>query len=268
MDAMLSFTTMGTPDLDHVGAIRLALDLGFQGVDIRCADHLGEVRPDAREGELHGVARDFRAAGLRIPSVLCYHRVTSALDDWPGAYAEHVAAHLRIGAQLGADAIRVFGVHPADGDTSAALAAGTAEALADALAREPDVGIVIQNHLGAGTALDVAEVVRRVDDPRLGLVFSPDHCFLHEPDAVEAVARHVLPFTREVYVADARRDGEGGNRWVFPGEGDVPLRATIAQLDAGGFAGFYAFKWEKIWHADLPDARVAMPRFRAFMGSL
>ena len=48
MKRKLSFTTMGTPQLDHAGAIDLALEVGFDGVDIRCADYLGEVRPDFR----------------------------------------------------------------------------------------------------------------------------------------------------------------------------------------------------------------------------
>ena len=49
MKRKLSFTTMGTPQLDHAGAIDLALEIGFDGVDIRCADFLGEVRPDSGE---------------------------------------------------------------------------------------------------------------------------------------------------------------------------------------------------------------------------
>ena len=51
-------------------------------------------------------------------------------------------------------------------------------------------------------------------------------------------------------------------------QGEVPLRAIIAALDARGFAGFFSFKWEKIWNANLPDARTALPRFLAFMRSI
>ena len=62
MKRKLSFTTMGTPQLDHAGAIDLALEVGFDGVDIRCADSLGEVRPDSSEKQLLQVGRDFEAA--------------------------------------------------------------------------------------------------------------------------------------------------------------------------------------------------------------
>ena len=58
------------------------------------------------------MARDFEAAGLEIPSVLCYHQLSSASEGWPDEYAEHISSHLAIGAALGARAIRIFGSTP------------------------------------------------------------------------------------------------------------------------------------------------------------
>ena len=77
----------------------------------------------------------------------------------------------------------------------------------------------------------------------------------------------IHPWTQQVYVADLVREGDG-QRWVFPGEGEVPLRETVARLDAFGFEGFYSFKWEKIWNPDLPEPQIAMPHFLAFMASV
>jgi sugar phosphate isomerase/epimerase len=268
MKRRLSFTTMGTPALDHAGAIALALEVGFDGVDIRCSDYLGEVRPSSPEKELTRVGRDFEAAGLEIPSLLCYHQISSASAGWPREYAEHIARHLAIGASLGARAIRIFGVHPAPGHGAGELVEGSAEAIAAALAKGASgVGIVMQNHAGAGTALEVLEIARRLGDPRFGLVYSPDHSFLHETAHGPELLPEIHPWIRQVYVADLVREGEG-QRWVFPGEGEVPLRQTIAWLDAAGFQGFYSFKWEKIWNPDLPEPELAMPRFIAFMGSI
>ena len=268
MKRKLSFTTMGTPELDHAGAIELALEVGFGGVDIRCSDYLGEVRPSSLERELTRVGRDFERAGLEIPSVLCYHQISSASDGWSREYAEHIASHLAIGAALGARTIRIFGVHPAPAHDSGELVEGSAEAIAAALSGDASgVGIVMQNHAGAGTALDALEIARRLGDPRFGLVYSPDHSFLHEAARGSELLPEIHPWVRQVYVADLVREA-GGQRWVFPGEGGVPLRETIAWLDAAGFEGFYSFKWEKIWNPDLPEPEIAMPRFIGFMGSI
>jgi sugar phosphate isomerase/epimerase len=268
MKRKLSFTTMGTPQLDHAGAIELALEVGFDGVDIRCADYLGEVRVDSPEKQLRQIARDFEAAGLQIPSVLCYHQISSASGGWCDEYAEHIASHLAIGAALGARAIRIFGVHPASGQGSDDLVQGSAGAIAAALSDESSgVGIVMQNHAGAGTALDALQIARRLDDPRFGLVYSPDHSFMYEATQGDELLPQIQPWTQQVYLADLVREAEG-QRWVFPGEGEVPLRETIAQLDAADFDGFYSFKWEKIWNPDLPEPQVAMPHFVSFMGSI
>jgi sugar phosphate isomerase/epimerase len=268
MDRKLSFTTMGTPELDHRGAIELALELGLGGVDLRCADHLGEIRPGSDDAHLRAVHHDFERAGLSIPGVLCYHAIGSEDDGWIDAYGEHVADHLRLAAAIGAQAIRVWGVRPGEGRSSKELVPGTAQAIGDALARDDSgVGIVMQNHLGFGTARDAVAIADHLDDPRFGLVYSPDHTLLYEPAIDETLAEQVRGLTHEVYVADLVR-GNDGHRWVFPGEGEVPLRETVAELDAAGFSGFFSFKWEKIWNPDLPDARAALPRFLAFMRSL
>ena len=259
MKRKLSFTTMGTPQLDHAGAIDLALEIGFDGVDIRCADFLGEVRPDSGEDQLRQVARDFDAASLEIPSVLCYHQVSGASEAWRDEYAEHISRHLAIGAALGARTIRIFGVHPVPEQDSDELVQGSAEAIAAVLADDTSgIGIVMQNHAGAGTALDALHI---------GLVYSPDHTFMHEATGSDELLPQIRPWTHQVYVADLVREGDA-QRWVFPGQGEVPLRETIAWLDDAGFEGFYSFKWEKIWNPDLPEPRVAMPHFISFMAAI
>ncbi len=111
------------------------------------------------------------------------------------------------------------------------------------------------------------EIAELLDDARFGIVYSPDHAFLYEPEVDGALAERILRRTHQLYLADVVRSGER-HRFVFPGEGEVPLREAVTALDAAGFQGFFSFKWEKIWNAELPDAREALPRFLAFMESI
>lgn len=259
---------MATPELDHREAIELTLELGLQGIDLRCADHQGELRLGSDAAQLRALRRDFEQAGLSIPGVLCYHGIRAERADWVGAYRKHLSEHLRLAAAIGAQAIRVWGVRPDEGQASEALVSATAEAIASALARDDTgVGIVMQNHLGFATARDAVAIAEQLDHPRFGLVYSPDHTLLHEPEVKGELFERILRRTHEVYIADLNR-GEERHRFVYPGEGEVPLRETVAALDAAGFTGFFSFKWEKIWNPDLPDARTALPRFLAFMRSI
>jgi sugar phosphate isomerase/epimerase len=124
----------------------------------------------------------------------------------------------------------------------------------------------MQNHPGAGTALDALEIARRLDDPRFGLVYAPDHSFMYESTEGDELLPQIRPWTHQVYIADLVREKDG-QRWVFPGQGQVPLRETITRLDATSFGGFYSFRWEKIWNPDLPEPQEAFPHFISFMGS-
>lgn len=59
-----------------------------------------------------------------------------------------------------------------------------------------------------------------------------------------------------VHVKDARDDGE----LVALGEGEVPVRESLAALAAAGYDGWLTVEWEKRWHPELADPKVALPR--------
>ncbi len=55
-----SYTTMASPDWDGRTAIKKAREYGFQGVDLRISDHLGELKvtsTDAEIGELMEISQ-------------------------------------------------------------------------------------------------------------------------------------------------------------------------------------------------------------------
>jgi sugar phosphate isomerase/epimerase len=61
-----------------------------------------------------------------------------------------------------------------------------------------------------------------------------------------------------VHVKDARPDVDDW-RLVPLGEGDVPVRESLAVLDAAGYRGWLAVEWEKRWHPELAEPEVALP---------
>ena len=49
------------------------------------------------------------------------------------------------------------------------------------------------------------------------------------------------------------------------GEGDIPWKPILHQLDVDGFDGYYTLEWEKRWHDYLPGPEVAFPQFVRWM---
>ena len=58
---------------------------------------------------------------------------------------------------------------------------------------------------------------------------------------------------------DARRLGDDWEL-VPLGEGDVPVRESLAALRASGYAGWLTVEWEKRWHPELEEPEIALPR--------
>lgn len=268
MTDRLSFTTMATPNLDHRGAIELALEHGMSGVDIRCSDHLGEITLASTDADLAAVKADFAAAGLDIPGILCYNKIDPTKADCWETFAGDLERHLAIAEKVGAKAIRIFGGYAADGQSMDEFIRLSAKVIRAALEANPTaIGIIIQNHLRSYNAPETVRLAQAVDNPRFGIVFSPDHCLLMNDGAIANLLPAVAPWTKQVYIADMTVS-DGKHSSVFPGQGDVPLRDTVRFFRERGFTGTYSFKWEKIWTAKLPDAEEALPHFLAFMRSV
>ncbi len=62
-----------------------------------------------------------------------------------------------------------------------------------------------------------------------------------------------------VHVKDARRRDDGWEL-VPLGEGEVPVRESLAALHAAGYDGWLTFEWEKRWHPELAAPEAALPR--------
>jgi sugar phosphate isomerase/epimerase len=66
-----------------------------------------------------------------------------------------------------------------------------------------------------------------------------------------------------VQVKDARRSAghKGGWQLVLLGEGEVPNQEIIGLLAARGYGGYISVEWEKYWHPEIDEAKIALPQY-------
>ncbi len=260
----LSFTTMATPDHTAREAAALGRRVGYTGIDLRVSDDRGELSPRAGAGEVAALRRVLDGEGMTLAGLLCYN--ARQVDDAAGraAMAEDIVRHLALAQALGSPSIRVF-TSGTEGGTRPERIPAAAEAVATALLRHTGPErVLLQHHSGQLTALEAVDVLEQVGDRRAGLILSPDHCLLMGEDIAAVLAR-ALPWVGQLYVADVRRTGAGYD-CTLPGEGEAPLGESLQALIAAGFAGWVTFKWEKIWHPELPPAEAALPKFLEWVG--
>jgi len=57
------------------------------------------------------------------------------------------------------------------------------------------------------------------------------------------------------------KDGKlvnGEVKYVFLGQGEVPIFEAIDLLRKNNYKGYYSFEWEKMWHPELAEPELAL----------
>jgi sugar phosphate isomerase/epimerase len=258
----ISFTTMATPDLDGVEAIKLAKKFGYGGVDLRVSDKKGELTERSTDSEIRQLKNTFDSEGIQPSGLFCYN-LKAGYDNvtWQNMI-DSILRHMEIAYKLGSPSIRIFAGDPRDFDNQEDYIKRTAEAINKALYKH-DSGIIIlvQNHRGGFTAMHSYKAITIADNPRFKLAFSPDHCLLESEDMTEVYSK-VKEIAGQLYVSDMMKPaGSDKYQTVFPGEGAVDIEAAYKAIGGKNFEGWVTLKWEKLWHPELEDAMTVLPRF-------
>lgn len=266
----LSYTTMACPDWDGQTAIKKAREYGFQGVDLRISDHLGELRIASTDAEMRELKKIFSDEGIMPSSLLAYNEQAKADPSSWGKFKESVLKNLEVGTKLGTNLVRIFVSNPDSAGDHKAFIGRCAEVLADALQADASpTSLVIQNHSGGVGIHDVLDIMSLVKSPRLHMVLCPANaaCMKERLDDVLPIVKGNLP---QLYVADLKHGAQykDGHTTVLPGEGDIDFGGIYAGLGGEKFSGWISFKWEKIWCPELPGPEIALPHFIQYIKQL
>ena len=244
----VAFSNLAAPEWTLERSVEAVHELGYDGLELRLLD--GEpIDPPA----LTAATRRTVASTLAGTHLVCLD--TSI--ELSGAFERALPAAVELAREWGTDTIRVFGGDVAD-------LAEVARRLEPLLV--PDVVVALETHDHFASAARVAELLRLVDSPSLAAIWD-----LHHPTrvgespagVVQALGRSI----RLVHVKDARRRGE---EWelVPLGDGDVPVRESLAALRALGYDGWLTVEWERRWHPQLAPPEDALPHELATLREL
>lgn len=168
-------------------------------------------------------------------------------------FGEELAAAVELAAEWGTSTVRVFG-------GEARALDDIARRLEPALERAAELGVTValETHDDFSSGVLVAELLRRIDSPSFAALWDVHHPY-RVGESPQDVVGALGPRIQLVHVKDARRRGDDWEL-VPLGEGDVPVRESLAALDAAGYDGWLTVEWEKRWHPELAEPEVALPR--------
>lgn len=249
-------------------AISVIADLGYAGIALTLDHHhLDPFGPDLALRVKNLAARlDRLGLGVVIETGARYlldpwHKhAPTLLDDDPSPRLDFLRRAVRIGADLGAEAVSCWaGVRPAQVPEAVAwdrLLAGCHQVAAQAsvagmlLGFEPEPGMLVQ------TLDDWFRLRDALGAPDcLGLTLDVGHCRCVEADPVPDCVRRAGPHLVNVQIDDMRR---GVHEHLEFGTGEVDFPATLRALAATGYRGLVAVELPRHAHAAPVVARESL----------
>ncbi len=265
------YGTNGLADLRLADALGLLADLGYDGVALTLDHmHLDPLGPDlaartaavaARLDRL-GLAVVVETGARYVLDARRKHRPT-LLDDDSGPRLELLRRAVRVGADLGAEAVSFWsGVLPSALDPTVgwdrlvracAELVPLAERAGVRLALEPEPGMLVES------IADWSRLAAGVGHG-LGLTLDIGHCRCLEPAPEADCVRRAGPALANVQLDDMRR---GVHEHLPFGEGEVDLPAVLAALREVGYAGLASVELPRHSHAGPELAARSLAALRA-----
>ncbi|UWE12180.1 sugar phosphate isomerase/epimerase family protein [Actinacidiphila bryophytorum] len=259
MSVRFGYGTNGFANHRLEDALTVIADLGYEGVALTLDhQHLDPYGPDLPR-RIDALAARLDRLGLAVVVETgarylldpWHKHAPTLLDDEPALRLDFLRRAVRIGADLGAEAVSFWaGIRPADVPEAAAwdrLVRGCAEvsAAADAagvlLGFEPEPGMLVQ------TIDDWFTLQGRLGAPDcFGLTLDIGHCRCIEPWPVAECVAKAGPHLVNVQIDDMRRDV---HEHLEFGTGEVDFPAALGALAATGYDGLTAVELPRHSHA-------------------
>jgi sugar phosphate isomerase/epimerase len=251
----IAFSTLAFPDASLAAAVSLGRQWGYAGVELRLID--GElIDPRMPAAARAQVRRTVIAGGLPVVAVDSSIRLTGE-DPGPD-----LRRFLELASDWESPLVRVFGgalaADRAERQEQLRAAAGVLEASVP-LARRLGVAIGVETHDDFSASSVVASLLAMADPEWVGAVWDSHHPYRVGESAADVYAnlgRRILL----AQVKDARRRPGGDWELVLLGEGEVPVKAMLGLLAAGGYQGWISVEWEKRWHPEIAEPQIALPQ--------
>ncbi|MBN1875397.1 MAG: sugar phosphate isomerase/epimerase [Anaerolineae bacterium] len=259
----LSFTTLGCPDWTLRQIVENAARMGFDAVDFRglltelditaCTEFTTDLATTRRLFADHGVAISGIATSARF-AVIDAAEQQKQFDE--------ARRNMELAAKLGTHTLRVYGGRVPEGytvDTIMPIVVENLRKIGDE-AEQFDVTLALETHDDWTDSAAFARLMREAHHPRVRVLWDLHHPYRTNGELPEVTYNNIGAYTVSIHVKDSIPT-EGGHRYVFLGEGDVPLKQMLDLLIAGGYNGYAILEWEKRWIRDLPEPEAAFPQY-------
>ncbi|MCS7222692.1 MAG: sugar phosphate isomerase/epimerase family protein [Anaerolineae bacterium] len=258
-----SFTSFSCPELTLPEVLALAKRIGYDGVELRLAEgHKHGVETDISSVKRREIKAQVTASGIALACL-----GTSCTYADPARAADMVAETRRaiqLAADIGCPRLRVFGGEIPTGITREQAMDSIVASLRAVAAQALESGVIIcmETHDDWTNPDQVAEIMRRVNQPSIAVTWDVMHPVRQSHVTMDQAFQALQPWIKHVHFHD------GVNRLdkfeLKPiGEGDFDHRRMVELLMAAGYDGFLSGEWIgwEPYEIHLPRELATMKRY-------
>jgi sugar phosphate isomerase/epimerase len=171
--------------------------------------------------------------------------------------------NMELAARLGTRILRVYGGKVPEGHTVDSIMPTLVENLRQIgdEAEQYDITLALETHDDWTDSSVFRRLMDEANHPRVRVLWDLHHPYRTNGEPAEVTYKNLAPYTVSTHFKDSVPNPGGGHTYVLLGEGDVPLKAMIDMLLAGGYDGYAILEWEKRWHRELAEPEIAFPQY-------
>jgi sugar phosphate isomerase/epimerase len=250
-----------------------AAALEYDAVDFRgVQDYLDITQAPAFTTDLAATKRLFADHGVAISGIATSARFAVVDEAELRQQFDEARRNLELAAELNAPVLRVYGGRVPEGHTVESIMPILVENLREIGDEAAQVGVTLalETHDDWTDSAVFARLIREAAHPQVRVLWDLHHPYRTHGETPETTYANVGAYTVSIHVKDSVPTEDDGHRYVFLGEGDVPLERMLNLLVEGGYDGYAILEWEKRWIPDLPAPELAFPQYvlqmRAWLG--
>ncbi len=271
----ISFTTLGCPDWDLQTICARGREYGYDGVDLRgYLDTLDITTLPEFSTHAGPTLRQFKDAGLQVSGISS--SITVCVRDRRWDNLDEAKRTIAAAKALECHNVRIFGGGDLEANTRAELALVGRDMIEQILALDgaSDLHWLFETHDLWIHSQDCRLLLDVIANPAFGALWDMGHTPRvggETPAETVAAIGARIGYTHikdAVYQPDDPLAMADGWRYVFPGQGQLPLAEAVSLLKQIGYDGWLVFEHEKRWIPNLPDPEEAFAAYARWAKTL
>jgi len=259
----LSFSTKGWHNNTFEEFCDLALDLGFQGIELH--NIYNRLFTD-KDGAFH----DYTAAStlrrlyennLQIP---CIDTICNLSDIYAYDTAKkEIKSCMEVSQNLHIPFIRLKAyVSDKKEETTEAIVSLIEEILPEA--EEKGITLLLETSGLFSNTAELRDVLNLFASDNLGAMWNLSAAFYEGGESPEDVIKNLGAYVKHVHLSDAVKTDKG-IEYRLVGEGELPIKDLMLALRSVNYDSFISLVWDPTWCEELDDMEIIFSQFTNFM---